>query len=346
MRYLSMSGIAAAATAVLLSQPAQAQTQGQSQSQSQSQYNFSYTGAAEAFIVPPGVTSIHVDLWGAAGGGASNHFLSVPGRGGGGWALADLQVTPGEQLTLLVGGAGKTGWILASGEAGTPPDFGGGGGGFNGGGNGNMGHSGSFQFLYAGGGGGGATTLLRGSTRLMVAGGGGRDSIRGGDFAGGGGGGLSGLAGQGTGGGAGGTQTTGGSQGLGGNAVGRAGGGDGGYFGGRGGNNAAGGGSSSFVGGLGLTAGDTLSNYNLGDGRARFTFSVSVVPEPATWLLMVAGVGVLMQRRRGARRAPARAPRASSPATARWPRACPLSAAGAVRKGRGTPRRRVGGPAT
>lgn len=58
---------------------------------------FSSTGSTQTFTVPTGVTSISAYVWGAGGG--SN-------GGGGGFSKANISVTPGELLTLVVGGAG------------------------------------------------------------------------------------------------------------------------------------------------------------------------------------------------------------------------------------------------
>jgi hypothetical protein len=77
---------------------------------------FTYTGADQTYTVPPGVTSLTVKLWGA--GGASAGF----GGGSGAFVAGTLAVTPGETLTLIVGGGGV--YSLSDGQGG----FGGGGG--------------------------------------------------------------------------------------------------------------------------------------------------------------------------------------------------------------------------
>lgn len=108
---------------------------------------FTYTGAPQTYRVPAGITSIQVVAIGARGG----DFFGTPG-GQGARVGATLSVTPGEMLTICVGGPGT--------------DNAGGAGGYNGGGNGTDAASG-----------GGATDLRRGSAtladRLLVAGGGG-----------------------------------------------------------------------------------------------------------------------------------------------------------------------------
>src|SRR5262245_57417121 len=80
------------------------------------------TGKDQYWTVPAGVTQIQVKLWGA--GGAGNNYLGTPAEkqngGGGGFAGATLNVTPGEKLTIMVGRGGLPG-------AG-PGAYGGGGG--------------------------------------------------------------------------------------------------------------------------------------------------------------------------------------------------------------------------
>lgn len=102
-----------------------------------------------SFVVPAGVTSITVKGWGGGGGGATNSRIETAYKGeggnggGGGYATATIPVTPGETLTIKVGGAG------AFGQSNHPTNGG------------------------RGGGGGGYTGLFRGATPLLIAGGGG-----------------------------------------------------------------------------------------------------------------------------------------------------------------------------
>lgn len=105
---------------------------------------FNHTGAAQTWTVPADVTRATFDLYGAEGAGENN-------GGRGGRTTATVRVTPGDVVTVLVGGAGlhvRFGDPL----------------GFNGGGNGHHG-------------GGGATDVRIGGTdlddRVLVAGGGG-----------------------------------------------------------------------------------------------------------------------------------------------------------------------------
>ncbi|WP_394795817.1 hypothetical protein [Armatimonas sp.] len=63
---------------------------------------FSFTGANQVFVVPSGITSLTVKLWGAGGGGLGG----FSGGGSGAFVTGLLTVTPGETLTLIVGGGG------------------------------------------------------------------------------------------------------------------------------------------------------------------------------------------------------------------------------------------------
>ncbi len=117
------------------------------------QSTFAYTGGVQTFTVPPGITEINIDAYGARGG---NTQYTSGGYALGGRVQARMQVSPGQILNIYVGGAGGN-------YPGTwnPP------GGYNGGGNGNK----------AGAAGGGATDIrINGTTtadRILVAGGGG-----------------------------------------------------------------------------------------------------------------------------------------------------------------------------
>jgi hypothetical protein len=196
---------------------------------------FDYTGAAQQWTVPAGVTSAIFDVFGATGANGSPPFFGGPG----GRATATIAVSPGSQVTVVVGGAGTYG----------------GAGGFNGGGSG----------LFAGG---GATDVRIGGSslaqRVLVAGGGGGAGVcnvappvvtggAGGGPTGGDGvvpGVCSGTPGGGASQDGGGTNPSdagaSGSAAQGGSASGTGGGGGGGWYGGAGGNSlgAAGGGGS------------------------------------------------------------------------------------------------------
>lgn len=206
---------------------------------------FGWTGVAQTWRVPAGVSSARFVLMGAQG---SDYAYA---RGGlGGQTAATVALTPGMTLNVTVGGAGS--FI----------------GGFNGGGT-----SVVQNYIYQGGGGGGASDIrIAGnalSNRVLVAGGGGGSSglcstqacTRGGNGGGlvGGdgsttslGGTTEGKGGSQSAGGAGTDGSSSGAAGTGGNAVNLGGAGGGGYFGGGGGSfdfmtAGAGGGGSSFI---------------------------------------------------------------------------------------------------
>jgi hypothetical protein len=207
---------------------------------------FSAPGA-DTFTVPADVTEASFDVFGAQGGSVGGNF-TVGGRGG--RVSAELALTPGTTLTVVVGGMGGS----SRGCVDLTPGAGGVNGGAPGGAMG-----------CVGAGGGGASDVRIGGTglanRLLVAGGGGGAA----NFAnflgladGGGGGGLTGQAGGPAGtGGSGGDQTGASGSGElgngspgspGGDAVVAGGGGGGGYYGGAGGqpDQGGGGGGSGF----------------------------------------------------------------------------------------------------
>ena len=222
---------------------------------------FAYTGAAQTWAVPAGVTSATFDLYGAQGGGNAPEFHNFqPGLGG--ELRATLDVVPGASLQVNVGGRGLgyTGGVFVPSRA-----FGGGG-----------------LSCYFGGAGGsdvriGGTDLH--SRRLVAGGGGGAGTTTDGSAPanGGAGGGTSGDDG-GTAGyadsiaGGGGTQDAGGTSavdpggfGIGGDGGGICGGGGGGgWYGGGGGDDAAGGGGSSYPDPAKAPAGVTDISTNTG----------------------------------------------------------------------------------
>jgi hypothetical protein len=149
---------------------------------------FETTGEAATFVVPAGVCALTVEAFGASGGagaveepppttdatpsaqtgqqlsGADVGVAQVGPGGFGGRAFGTVEVTPGETLTVVVGGAGEDATALE-----------GGAGGFNSGGDGAdaVGPTNPVDVFAGGGGGGGATELPRGPTVLVAAGGGG-----------------------------------------------------------------------------------------------------------------------------------------------------------------------------
>ena len=55
-------------------------------------HHFNYTGGMQTYVVPPGVTSVQMDVYGAAGYGSLGY---------GGRVVANLTVTPGETLNVF-----------------------------------------------------------------------------------------------------------------------------------------------------------------------------------------------------------------------------------------------------
>ncbi|OIN60729.1 glycine rich domain-containing protein [Arsenicibacter rosenii] len=247
---------------------------------------FTYTGDVQTFTVPAGVTTLSVVANGAQGEGVQNSQLSIPiptfyPGGKGGRVAATLTVTPGQNLSLYVGGIP-----------------------FNGGGNG------SFSK------GGGATDIRIGgsdlSNRVLVAGGGGgAGNVREGGVGGGLIGGVGGGYNDSGGGGGGGTQSAGGKGGdsdggvtqpedgklgLGGKGNSSGGGsGGGGYYGGGGGqyyyqgggefNASSGGGGSSYPDPANLPLNGVTSvvhEQGVNEGTGSITLSWVAAPPSAT----------------------------------------------------------------
>jgi hypothetical protein len=213
---------------------------------------FGPTGSEDAFVVPAGVSSVHVVATGAPGGTAFG-----PASGGRGAQVSgDLTVTPDDTLYVNVGGAPTSGGCAE--VSGDPAEC---VGGFNGGGTSIFGGGGggasdvrtvasgqdkslSSRLIVAGGGGGGGASLtcFAGGDGFQISGGAGGDAgLPGGTTPCGSTlGGTGGAAGGQNAGGSGGSGTQGagqsGSLGLGGNGGNNFGGaGGGGYYGGGGG---------------------------------------------------------------------------------------------------------------
>ncbi|MGZ3864830.1 MAG: PKD domain-containing protein [Bacteroidia bacterium] len=150
---------------------------------------FNCTGAPQNYTIPPCVTTVTVEAWGAGGGGGGvDSYTGSPG-GGGAYAYATLAVAPGQVLTVYVGCGGLQGGACQ----GNGP---GGAGGYGYGSGGNGGNSGPNGCSGPGGGGGGGSAVLNGATVLVVAGGGGGGGGGGnyGDGGNGGGGGQNGFS--------------------------------------------------------------------------------------------------------------------------------------------------------
>jgi hypothetical protein len=255
-------------------------------------------GHEQLFDVPAGVTRLTVTAGGAGGGGGTggSSFGEYPGPGGtGALATAELAVTPGRRLFVLVGGRGGTRAL-------------GGAGGFNGGG------AGGGSAASGGGGGGGASDVRTCSTadpacdtlasRLVVAGGAGGGGGGGGGnvffavYAGAGGGvGADGTAASGTGsdpgrgataraggeGGAGAGAGRLGFGGAGGPSAEAGGGGGGGWFGGGGGGpetTSATGGSGGGAGSSFGPAGTRVAQSPLPQGLVRISYATPSAGNP------------------------------------------------------------------
>jgi hypothetical protein len=135
---------------------------------------FTYTGAAQSWTVPEGVTQATFEVSGAHGGRDARHNAQ---GGVGGMARATIDVTPADTLQVTVGGAGADGVIGAPNAI-----VAGGAGGFNGGAAGGSADGIAGGSGESGGGGGGASDIrfdtddsgdFALAERIIVAGGGG-----------------------------------------------------------------------------------------------------------------------------------------------------------------------------
>ena len=209
---------------------------------------YTYTGSNQSFVVPSGVTSVTVYMWGAGGG------AGLGGNGGAGcYVQGVLTVVPGETLTIVVGqGGGNKARALGKSY---------GGGGAGGGPDGGRSDIPSSQ-------GGGRSAIVRSSTDLVTAGAGG------GGRGGRGGRGRLVTGENGTGQATGGTQSAGGTNNGGlytggdANQDNSAAGGSGYYGGGGGGQDQAGGGGSCLTSNLSLIAGQSTFGTESSDGSA------------------------------------------------------------------------------
>jgi hypothetical protein len=95
LRTIGMTAAIPVVTSIVAPTPPAAQSGGNT-------VQFNFTGAAQSFTVPAGVSSLTVDVVGANGAG----FLPTNPPGFGGRVQASLPVTPGEVLTIMVGGGG------------------------------------------------------------------------------------------------------------------------------------------------------------------------------------------------------------------------------------------------
>lgn len=118
-----------------------------------SSVTYNYTGADQTYSVPGNVTAVFAEIWGAGGGGTTGCASGDTG-GAGGYTQGMLNVTPGQQLTVIVGGAGAVG--------GATRPYGGGGSAWY------------YNATWYGSSGGGRSAVRNAAgTELMTAGGGG-----------------------------------------------------------------------------------------------------------------------------------------------------------------------------
>ena len=66
---------------------------------------FNYTGSLQTFTVPSGITTINIDARGAQGGSVTIACAATGGIGA--RMVVDIEITPGEVITILVGGDGQ-----------------------------------------------------------------------------------------------------------------------------------------------------------------------------------------------------------------------------------------------
>ena len=268
---------------------------------------FGYTGSAQTFNVPPGVTSVTITADGGSGGPGSAPAVGVASGSPGlaGEVTGTVPVAGGQQLRILVGGAGTNGprpGSNSSSNAGTAPA----GAATASGGQGSMGDSEpEVALIGGGGGGGGADTEVdlvspgsgQGTTPLIVAGGGGGGGGGGGaaGYSGGSGGSGASHPGNGNGGfgpgsGSGGSGQTGSAGGASasnppsGSGAGGAGGGGAGYNPNGGGGGVAGGaGTFGAGGGGGGAAGASYASGTVGDATLGSAMSAGDGQVTVTW---------------------------------------------------------------
>ncbi|MGE3620760.1 MAG: glycine-rich protein [Acidimicrobiia bacterium] len=133
---------------------------------------FELTFAPVDWVVPAEVCTLEVELRGTDGGPIVRNEQVITAGGPGAIVTGTLEVTPGEVLTVVVGGRGEPGYVQED-DLDTPVP--GGAGGYNGGGDGgSVPESHAFALhRAAGAGGGGASEVRRGGEVLALAGGGG-----------------------------------------------------------------------------------------------------------------------------------------------------------------------------
>jgi len=162
-RVLALSAVVVAGGALIASPAQAAQTACTPDAGYAYCETFDYSGADQTFTVPAGVTTISVEMWGAAGAGSAVSTSPTAG-GAGGFVTGVLPVTPGDVLTLIVGQGGTLDTTQA---------YGGGGGGGAGIIDTNTGPGSGPAAIRNGGGGGGRSGIEVDGTERATAGGGG-----------------------------------------------------------------------------------------------------------------------------------------------------------------------------
>lgn len=236
---------------------------------------FTAPTAGTPYVVADGVTRIRVLAIGAAGGGGGGHDSSRQGGDGGGGAGVEIEidVTPGEILTVIVGPGGGPGARISTAFG----NYGGGGGALTGlkrgaswlviagsGGGGAGSGSQDTTAINAGDGGPGGVTAGVAGTSGSSAGQGGTQSAGGAGGTAAGGTGVTGSAGSSEAGGDGGDGVGGGRGGANNGAA--TGGGDGGFAGDANNAGGGGGGAAGYFGGGGGSSGTNQSTGNAGQG--------------------------------------------------------------------------------
>ena len=125
---------------------------------------YTFTGGAQSFTVPAAITTITVELWGAEGGAGYVEASPLTALGGrGGWVKAEVTVSPGDVIEVLVPGKGGDGVVtpfpstIPGGYPCLPPH--------------NTGYN------YSASGGGGALVWVPGGWRVFAGGGGGGGGV-------------------------------------------------------------------------------------------------------------------------------------------------------------------------
>ena len=88
--------------------------------------NMQVFNASGNFVIPPGVTTIMVEVWGGGGSGGSPSGAGSmsSGGGGGGYGKGTYTVTPSSNYTVTIGAGGSVGALAAAGSAGGTSSFG------------------------------------------------------------------------------------------------------------------------------------------------------------------------------------------------------------------------------